>query len=171
MKLDLNKLDRDPIEFDAEIPASEFDGEIPGVEFKDGLRVAGQVEKQAGRIEVNGEISGKAAIDCTRCLESVDQQLSIPFEAVYVSADDFGEESDSEISGEDLKVDVLEGDSLDLAAIVREQVLLGLPAQTLCSEDCKGLCERCGANLNEGECKCGDDDIDPRWAALKGLAK
>lgn len=169
MKLDLNKLDREPIEFDAEFKGPEIDGEMSGVEFEKGVRAVGQVEKQAGRIEVKGTISGPVAIDCTRCLESVRQELKIPFEAVYVPAEDFGEESESEISGEDLKVDVLEGDSLDLTAIVREQVLLGLPAQTLCREDCKGLCERCGVNLNEAECKCGDDDIDPRWAALKGL--
>ena len=55
-------------------------------------------------------------------------------------------------------------------AVKRAQVLLlNLPEQVLCKEDCKGLCPECGTNLNLKDCDCGDKDIDPRWAALKNL--
>jgi hypothetical protein len=61
------------------------------------------------------------------------------------------------------------GDELDLSQLAREQILLNLPEQVLCREDCKGICPTCGKDLNEGDCKCGEDEIDPRWAALKDL--
>jgi uncharacterized protein len=52
---------------------------------------------------------------------------------------------------------------------VREQILLNLPEQVFCKEDCKGLCQKCGANRNLIDCKCDSDETDPRWAALKNL--
>ena len=63
----------------------------------------------------------------------------------------------------------LEGTEVDLAPLVRDAVLLHLPPAPLCSEDCRGLCTRCGANLNEAECGCEPGPSDPRWAALDVL--
>jgi uncharacterized protein len=57
-----------------------------------------------------------------------------------------------------------------LEDVLREQVLLSLPARTLCREDCKGLCPRCGHNLNTDPCECDPAPADPRWAALSDLA-
>ena len=59
--------------------------------------------------------------------------------------------------------------SLDLRPAVREEWLLAAPAFVLCREDCKGLCPRCGADLNEGPCSCTKTEIDPRWASLAAL--
>ncbi|MGQ0540872.1 MAG: DUF177 domain-containing protein, partial [Blastocatellia bacterium] len=78
-------------------------------------------------------------------------------------------DKDREVSGEDLDVDLLIDDSLDLNEIVREQILLNLPQQIFCKEDCKGLCPKCGANINLIDCNCNETEIDPRWAALNNL--
>jgi uncharacterized protein len=69
----------------------------------------------------------------------------------------------------DLDVDAITSDELDLKEVVREQILLNLPEQEFCGEDCKGLCQKCGTNLNLIDCKCEETEIDPRWAALKNL--
>ena len=58
---------------------------------------------------------------------------------------------------------------IDLAPLVRELSLLSLPTKVLCREDCLGLCQECGANLNDGDCGCAPDEIDPRLAALQQL--
>ena len=68
-----------------------------------------------------------------------------------------------------VELDEMEGSEIDLAEIAREQILLDLPQQFFCKDDCKGLCEKCGTNLNLKDCDCEDDEIDPRWAALKNL--
>jgi uncharacterized protein len=78
-------------------------------------------------------------------------------------------EDDLEVEEADLDEQLVEGDEVDLTEIIREQILLNLPEQVLCKEDCKGLCPQCGANRNLIDCDCGEDEIDPRWAALKNL--
>src|SRR5919112_562701 len=74
-----------------------------------------------------------------------------------------------ELQAEDLILSAYEGDAVDLDEIVREQTLLALPSRHLCREDCKGLCQKCGANLNENQCSCEQGETDPRWAALADL--
>ena len=61
------------------------------------------------------------------------------------------------------------GVEIDVDEIVREQILLAVPARVLCVEDCKGICATCGTDLNAGDCNCESQDVDPRWAALKSL--
>ena len=61
------------------------------------------------------------------------------------------------------------GELLATEPLVAEQVQLNLPTHPLCREDCRGLCPRCGANLNDGPCGCAEPPGDPRWAALAGL--
>jgi uncharacterized protein len=68
-----------------------------------------------------------------------------------------------------LEIAILESNNIDVAELVREQILLNLPEQVFCAEDCKGLCPQCGANRNLIDCKCEEKEIDPRWAALKNL--
>jgi uncharacterized protein len=60
-------------------------------------------------------------------------------------------------------------DTLDLAPLARDAVLLGLPMALLCREDCQGLCDRCGADLNDGPCPCPEAPVDDRWAVLDVL--
>jgi uncharacterized protein len=76
-----------------------------------------------------------------------------------------------ELQAEDLILSAYEGDAVDLDEVVREQLLLALPSRHLCREDCQGLCQKCGANLNDGHCSCEQGEVDPRWAALANLKK
>ena len=75
-----------------------------------------------------------------------------------------------EISEKDAEVSYYEGDGLNLADVVREQVLLALPMQKLCRPECQGICPTCGINRNETPCQCNvNAKVDERWAALKSL--
>ncbi|MBN1297720.1 DUF177 domain-containing protein, partial [bacterium] len=60
-------------------------------------------------------------------------------------------------------------DRIDICRVIAEQIVLQIPMKTLCSDDCKGLCSRCGADLNAGTCGCDRDSVDPRLAKLKDL--
>jgi uncharacterized protein len=62
-----------------------------------------------------------------------------------------------------------EGDGLELNDVLREEILLALPMQRVCREDCKGICPVCGQNRNQNECRCHTETVDDRWAALKQL--
>jgi uncharacterized protein len=75
---------------------------------------------------------------------------------------------ESDTNEEDPEVFLLEGDFADVGEIITTEFILNMDQRLLCSEDCKGLCEKCGANLNEGPCAC-KSDTDPRLAALGQL--
>jgi uncharacterized protein len=91
----------------------------------------------------------------------------VEFDDIFVSEPS----SDGEALIEETELDeaYVENGEIDLAEVVREQILLDLPEQVYCSDDCKGLCPKCGSNLNLIDCNCIFSEIDPRWAALKGL--
>ena len=98
---------------------------------------------------------------CDRCAATFDRDINFPIDVVLVT-----ELADEE--NEDEWVFPLEGDSANLDDIVRTVFVLNLDSKLLCKEDCKGLCCRCGKNLNDGACNC-QKELDPRFAALKQL--
>ena len=83
------------------------------------------------------------------------------------SETDFGDEK--EVDPEEAEVGFYEGNALELNDVFREQVLLALPMQRVCREDCKGICPDCGKNRNQNECQCQKSITDDRWAALQQL--
>ena len=127
----------------------------------DGVIVTGRLSSAGeDKFYFSGQMSGEVDEECRRCLGparvTVDEELHLLF------ADATDEESD------DSDVYMLEprATTVDLRPAVREQWLLAVPGFALCREDCKGLCPRCGADLNLGPCSC-EPDVDPRWAALR----
>jgi uncharacterized protein len=154
---------------DIEIPASEFDLGDDGVILSQDVRLKAEVRSSSGITAVEGTINTQAEIACTRCLERAAVPLTFDFVSRFVAAESFGTSGEHELHGEDLDYDAIEGEQIDLTDVVREQLLLNLPQQVVCREDCRGLCEKCGANRNLIDCKCENDELDPRWAALKEL--
>ena len=121
----------------------------------------GTVRNTAGVLMMTGFIRTTIHGTCDRCANDFDRDVEIPIDVVLVT-----EMANEE--NEDEWVFPLEGDSADLDDIVRTVFVLNLDSKMLCSEDCKGLCHRCGKNLNEGPCDCRKE-LDPRFAALKQL--
>ncbi len=98
---------------------------------------------------------------CDRCGEETRRETERDFSHILVR------ELQSEADGDAYILTPEE--RLDLDELVREDILLDLPSKYLCSPDCKGLCPKCGKNLNEGPCGCENDEIDPRLEILKSL--
>lgn len=133
------------------------------------VRLAGNLESAEGRIAVSGRISGSVECDCVRCLKPVSVPLERTFRDVFVTLDRYRADASGELAEDDLDVAIFDGEAIDLAEVGREQILLFLPEQVFCADDCRGLCAACGADLNQGDCGCAANDIDPRWAGLKDL--
>jgi uncharacterized protein len=169
MIVDLLSVTDEPLPFDFTIAANEIDLETEGVRIVGDIDVKGELRKNAAKTDVKGSIAVPLEIDCTRCLTPVSQKLELDFQADFVGKEMLPEGKETHLEGSDLDTDVLEGNELDLTEVAREQILLNLPEHVLCRQDCKGICPNCGKDLNEGDCKCGDDEIDPRWAALRDL--
>lgn len=120
------------------------------------------------RVTVYGWIHSVATAPCSRCLSPARMHVDRDFEASFVPAPSDAEELDTELDGTDLDTDYYRGDSIDLRAVLTEQVLLDLPMKVLCNDDCRGLCSQCGADLNGDGCDC-EPPVDPRLSPLAGL--
>ncbi len=170
MIIDLSSVGKEPKSITRTFETGEIDLAGEDVELAGPVELAGEVSKLATKTSLTGTIGTSISRDCTRCLEPVRSDLRFDFETSFVDAEEEEDtKADVEVSLEDLDVSLVEDGKVDLADVAREQILLALPIQNFCSDDCKGLCPKCGGNLNLIDCKCSDDEIDPRWEALKGL--
>jgi uncharacterized protein len=114
---------------------------------------------------VTGTVTAGLEGECARCLDDVHSEVSADLTELFVYDDDpdrGGDEDDEETSR-------LQGDLLDLEPVLRDAVVLALPFQPLCRDDCPGLCAECGARLADDPDHGHGDEVDPRWAALQGL--
>ena len=125
------------------------------------LDFSGTVTNIGGPLELKLNVCGKYDVLCSRCAKAIKGELSHSFTEILVSteAEDITDRDDAV---------VFSGDKVDLSDIIMSNVLLSLPSVYLCKEDCKGLCKKCGTDLNEKNCDC-IDDVDPRWEALKNF--
>lgn len=169
MIIDLAKVGTTAKQVELEFDPADFDLEGELVTLTGDTVFVGETQRVDDRATVRGKISTDVSLDCTRCLEPIATHLDIPFRAIFVGQP--GEERDleREIGDDKLDESVVGDGRIEMVEVVREQLLLALPEQIFCREDCKGLCPKCGANLNLIDCNCADDEEDPRWAALKNL--
>lgn len=120
-------------------------------------------------IRVRGNLDTKMEVACARCLEPVEQPIDTSFDLIFRPSGADLDNSDRAISTSETEIGYYEGDGLLLEDVLREQILLALPAKNLCREDCKGLCPECGRNRNTDPCECVTTSADPRWSSLKEL--
>jgi uncharacterized protein len=125
-------------------------------------------------VRVRGRIEGSVGMDCTRCLEEYRQELNIEVDEFYrrpgltlAGAEEKGLPLGGEIPEEDEYV--IDEGTIDLNVLVNDLVLLSIPIKHLCREDCRGLCQVCGANLNREKCDCLRESVDPRLEVLRTL--
>ena len=121
-------------------------------------RAEGVAFSEAGILRVRGTITAEMLCVCDRCGEVFESVKETPVDAVVVQ----------EESEDYPEFFVLQGTVLDLQELLSTCLILDMETKFLCREDCKGLCERCGRNLNKGDCGCGKE-IDPRFQVLGQL--
>jgi len=126
-----------------------------------------QATRAGQEVELVGRVKARVEFECDRCLQPLAVTVEPSFDLLYLPPLGTGDEH--ELGEDDLAIAFYQGDTIDVDDLVREQIELALPMSKLCREDCRGLCPECGANLNDGDCGCKDEEIDPRWAALKQL--
>lgn len=118
----------------------------------------------------DGTVRGAVHATCARCLKEYDLALDDRFSFVLTPRAAAGV-AKARLTADDMALVTYEGDEIDVAPLVHEQAILALPTRPLCSEDCRGLCPACGADLNTGPCGCPPRDPDPRLAVLRALSR
>lgn len=113
---------------------------------------------------VTGTAEAALSGECVRCLEEISNSITADFQELFVYDD-----GDQVEEAEDGETSRLDGDLVDLEPLLRDAVVLALPFQPLCTDDCPGLCVECGVRLADAPSHQHNEEIDPRWAALQGL--
>ena len=171
MKLDLRPLlagDR-LLSFDYEISLDDTSKDVGsflyGVGFPSPMKVVGDITNTAGYMRMSLTATVDYTAECARCLTPVSGQFTLDLEKTVAPRkllDNLDEDKLDDYA-------IIDDGFLDMDATLTEQLEMEFPLRFLCKEDCRGLCQRCGSNLNEGECGCKDDEIDPRLAPLKKI--
>lgn len=189
----VNRLDhRDPLVFDTHelgrrpgsmrkvsrtLQAPEGFGiiDVIGVPEKSPIELELRLESVVEGVLVTGTADAHVEGECVRCLEPVEFDVDVDFQELYYYPESDERHRARTTGTEDLDEDPeeetyrLEGDFFDLQPVLRDAVVLALPLQPVCQEDCLGLCSECGARLSDDPTH-HHDAVDPRWAALQGLS-
>jgi uncharacterized protein len=174
------QLEHEPLLFDEAISAGTLDyasditqvGPLPVNGRADLILENRGHREQVADIRVRASYHGDFELLCARCVEPVRTPLAGSFDLIFRPQAADADPGERSITLDETEIGYYEESGLSLEDVVREQVLLSLPSRTLCKEDCKGLCPRCGQNLNLATCNCDTTlgENAPRWNALRGLA-
>jgi len=137
-----------------------------GTEFDGDAHVAGSITDEAGYMRLTLTVTIAYRTFCARCLEPVSGDFAVTLERTVVAE---GTLTEQQLEEDIDEYTVCKNGMLDLDEEIREELLLSFPMRFLCSEDCPGLCPKCGKPLRLGDCGCPKSEPDPRLAVLKNL--
>ncbi|OIP45603.1 MAG: hypothetical protein AUK28_07865 [Desulfobacterales bacterium CG2_30_60_27] len=129
------------------------------------------LQRKAARVLVSGSISVTFLFDCDRCLGRFELPSSLDFKLDVEFADPTSLAREHTCSHSEMDTMFVAEPVIDVHGILRQQVLLSVPEKKLCAEECRGLCMRCGADLNQGPCGCDRQEKITPFSVLKDLAK
>jgi uncharacterized protein len=147
-----------------------FEGKVEDIKITEpyfgNYRTEAVLTKFDKQMILDAETSIKANLVCDRCAIDFETTISSSYRMVYLLENEI---PDSEKEKVEINYIHPDTEKIDISEDVKDYALLAVPMKKLCGEDCKGLCYKCGKNLNEGECNCIREEIDPRWEPLLKL--
>ncbi len=169
MRIELDKLEERGGRFTRLYEANDLTLDDPEVRLIGPAEVSGRLQREGNEVALRGRLHTKLEVVCGRCLQPVELPISTDFSERFVRTVSWAAEEQHELQAEDLNISVFDGEGIELDDLVREELLLAVPANVLCREDCKGLCPICGIDRNLNPCQCEVDEVDSRWQKLKEL--
>ena len=171
MFLSVRELEVKSVRFEKTLAPGVLSFELEDVKQAGPLTAAGTVEliSSSEEIDVVGNLHVEMTGACDRCLEPLSLPVHCEFRLAYYPVDDAGDKPEAEIKSSEAEVAYYQGNGLELNDVLREQVLLSIPMQKLCREDCLGICPHCGQNRNLAICAYRVEAVDERWSALINL--
>lgn len=169
MRIELDRLEQEGGRFSRTYKPGELSLDDDQVVLVGPAEVSGRIRRDDKEVELSGELRAKIETACDRCLQPVKLSLGAEFSERFVPAVSWRDEEQHELQEEDLNLAVFDGEAIELDDLVREEILLAVPAHVLCREECKGLCPVCGIDRNQGSCQCETGGTDSRWQGLENL--
>ncbi|GAA0366439.1 YceD family protein [Micromonospora gifhornensis] len=145
---------------------SDLGVELIGVPEGADLELDLRMESVSEGVLVSGTVSGPVRGECGRCLRGIDDSVTVTIQELYAY-----ENSTTDATTEEDEVGRLQGDLIDLEPALRDAVVLALPTNPLCRQDCPGLCSECGVHWDDLPADHSHQQVDPRWAGLSQLTR
>jgi uncharacterized protein len=142
-----------------ELNEAEFLGE--SYRFDSPLKITGRIYNNGQSLTLDATVKGKMKTECARCLKEIEEDVDFDIDEL-LSKNEEGVDTDGDLI-------LFDGHEIDISGIVADRFLMNISGRYLCDEDCKGLCPVCGHDLNESDCGCDNEYIDPRWQALADI--
>ena len=172
MFLSVKEMELRKLRYDETFQPGQIDFSGEDLEQAGPLKAAGSAELLAhtgGEVRIQGRYTVEMKAQCDRCLGSARFPLDSGFDLFYRPVSFIAREEEVAIDEGEAEIGFYEDGGIELEDILREQVLLALPMQRVCSDVCKGICPVCGRNRNETACDCHVEPTDDRWGALRDL--
>ena len=171
MEIRVDSIPESGLTIEMKIDPSELEPGIPGHSLVDALSFIGRARRsRAGEsgegVMVKGNLTGSVQSLCGRCL--IDFKAPVDLDIMFLPRSE-REDDETEVVDVDESFSYYDGDSIDLLKEIKDMVIVGLPIKPLCRDDCKGLCTRCGADLNSGPCQCGGGSAPSPFDKLREL--
>lgn len=173
MLLKIQDLEARKLRFDEVYAPGQLDFGDSEIHAESPLHAVGEAELLPGgegQVRLQGTITGEVGSDCDRCLNPAKFPVDAKFDLFYEPAGAVETDEEIAIQEADTETGFYEGEGIELEEVLVEQILLQLPMQRVCREDCKGICPVCGSDRNVTACDCRSKAGDDRWAALNKLA-
>ena len=145
------------IDYKFQIPQFDFEGDK--IKSTGSCEVVGMISSDSDILILNAEIKVDLEMICSRCLDTFIYPIDIDIEERFTTNS----------KSEDDEAVIVIDDVLDITEIVETSIISTLPIKRICKDDCKGLCQECGCNLNSNTCSCDKEDVDIRFESLRGL--
>ena len=129
------------------------------IKFLSPIKAKGKVSVKDNLVVIDIEASTTLELTCTRCLDRYNSDITL----------NIFEEYSQDTKQENTDVIIITEDYIDLLKVIKDNIIVSLPIKKLCGDNCKGLCQSCGVNLNHEQCNCLKGDVDVRMAKLKDL--
>ena len=161
---EINKCPEQKKQYEFSIAAEDLNLDLVGVKLVSDVAVKLLIAlSEEGLFDLKGQLTTKLKLNCGRCLEEIIRDVTYDLSDMYTVG------NNPNIDNED--VIVLEDRHLNLLDYIAESIEFAMESKVVCKDDCLGLCQQCGCDLNKGSCSCNEDSVDPRLAVLKNLLK
>ena len=168
MKLYLSEFETFPAKTLLKVSDSEFPIDYEGILEVLEVEQMLSIQKTGEEYYCQGDVTAEVKLECCRCLNTFKKNLTSKTDFIVCSKDKYEQEKDIEDNEDYLFY--TDNKTVDLTKLVRQALILEISLKPICSEDCRGLCPKCGVNLNEKSCSCKNEQYDARWDGLKKLS-
>lgn len=163
MKIDVSKLFKKEIakeDIDVTINSTQIEQSGEVIKFLAPIHFMGSITNVENTLVLEGLFDTKIKLSCSRCLDDINKDMEVKVKETFTA-------NEADKDGFDI---FIENNVIDITEVIENNIISVLPVKKLCKKDCKGLCPKCGINLNYNKCNCEKhDNIDPRMAKLKEL--